>query len=80
MNKKRRHAIGIALVCLCCLMPGITGCEGTDTREQVDDTVEEVVGKKKLDRYRDTKKALGDIEREADDRFKKLDVDGADEK
>jgi hypothetical protein len=60
MNKAYRKRIRrVVLVFLVCgsLMAG--GCEGTDTREQVDDTVEEMAGKKDLERYQQMKDDLG---------------------
>ncbi|MFC1838737.1 hypothetical protein ACFL1N_04090 [Thermodesulfobacteriota bacterium] len=50
-----------------------TGCKGSDTREAVDDTVEEFAGKKKVDQM---KKMENDVEKLQDQqigRFKDLD-------
>jgi outer membrane murein-binding lipoprotein Lpp len=51
----------------------IAGCEGTDTREQVDDTVKELAGKKNLDRMEQMKKDINKAEQQQADRFKKID-------
>ncbi len=51
----------------------IAGCEGTDTREQVDDTVEELAGKKNLDRMDQMKKDINKAAQQQADRFKKTD-------
>ncbi len=57
----------------------IAGCEGTDTREQVDDTVKELTGKKKLDQMDQMKKDINKAQQQQADRFKKTD-ESADEK
>ena len=49
----------------------IAGCEGTDTREKVDDTVEELAGKKNLDRMDRMKKTLNKVQEQQQDRYKK---------
>ena len=48
------------------------GCEGTETRNQVDDTVEELAGKKKVDQMKAMKEELGNIQTQQDDRLKQL--------
>jgi len=50
----------------------MSGCEGTETRNQVDDTVEELAGKKKVDQMKAMKEELGNIQKEQDDRLKQL--------
>jgi len=50
----------------------IAGCEGTETREQVDDTVEELVGKKNLDRMDQMKKDINKAAKKQLDRLKKI--------
>lgn len=57
----------------------IAGCEGTDTREQVDDTVKELAGKKNLDRMDQMKKDINKARQQQADRFKKTD-ESAEEK
>jgi len=57
----------------------IAGCEGTDTREQVDDTVEELAGKKKLDQMDQMKKDINKAAQQQADRYKKAD-ESAEEK
>jgi hypothetical protein len=56
-----------------------SGCEGTDTREQVDDTVEELTGKKNLDRMNQMKKDINKVEQQQAERFKKT-AESAEEK
>ena len=57
----------------------IAGCEGTDTREQVDDTVKELAGKKNIDRMKEMKKDINKARQQQADRFKKID-ESAEEK
>jgi len=57
----------------------IAGCEGTDTREQVDDTVKELTGKKKLDQMDQMKKDINKAQQQQAERFKKT-VESAEEK
>ena len=47
----------------------LPGCKGSDTREKVDDTVEELAGKKKVDQMKKMEKQIGDI---ADQQAKKI--------
>ncbi len=49
----------------------IAGCDGTDTREQVDDTVKELTGKKKLDQMDQMKKDINKASQQQEERFKK---------
>jgi outer membrane murein-binding lipoprotein Lpp len=49
----------------------IAGCEGTDTREKVDDTVKELTGKKDLDRMEHMKKTINQAQQQDQNRFKK---------
>ncbi len=49
----------------------VTGCEGTDTREKVDDTVKELAGKKDLDRMEQMKKTINKSQQQDQERFKK---------
>jgi outer membrane murein-binding lipoprotein Lpp len=57
----------------------IAGCEGTETREQVDDTVEELTGKKNLDRMDQMKKDINKAAQQQADRYKKTE-ESAEEK
>jgi outer membrane murein-binding lipoprotein Lpp len=51
----------------------VAGCEGTDTREKVDNTVEELAGKKNLDRMDQMKKTINKAQQQQQERFKKTD-------
>jgi hypothetical protein len=49
------------------------GCEGSETRETVDTTVETVVGKEQTDQFKAVKEELHEIEVQQADRYKALD-------
>ena len=51
----------------------IAGCEGTETREKVDDTVKELAGKKNIDRMDQMKKNINKARQQQMERFKKTD-------
>jgi len=57
----------------------IEGCEGTETREKVGDTVGELAGKKNHDRMDQMKKDIDKAQQQQADRFKKTD-ESAEEK
>lgn len=69
----------LTLVLVLLAFLAIAGCEGTETREQVDDTVEELAGKKNLDRMDQMKKNINRARQQQADRFKKID-ESAEEK
>jgi len=60
------------IILMCCLPLMVIGCEGTDTRNQVDDTVEELAGKKDLDRYQQMKDDLADIQKRQSENDRQL--------
>jgi hypothetical protein len=49
-----------------------TGCEGSDTREEVDNTVEEFSGKKKVEQMKSMEKDIEEIHNQQSDRLKEL--------
>ena len=61
----------LTLVLVLCAFLAITGCEGTDTRDQVDDTVKELTGKKKLDQMDQMKKDINKAAQLQEESFKK---------
>ena len=61
-------AVATTLVCLLVL----SGCEGTETRNQVDDTVEALAGKKQVDRMKEMKKDLEQIQTQQSQRLEEL--------
>lgn len=64
---------GGLLVCLLIAALIAGGCEGTDTREKVDDTVQEMTGKKDVERYKQIKDDLKNIQTQQEDRYRQLD-------
>ena len=56
------------LVLFTCLV--LAGCEGTDSRDKVDDTVKELSGQKNLERMDQMKKDIDKIKKQRADRLK----------
>ncbi len=48
------------------------GCEGTESREKVEDTVRELSGQKNLERMEQMKKDIGAINKKQADRLKNI--------
>ncbi len=48
----------------------LAGCEGTESREKVDDTVKELSGQKNLERMDQMKKDISDINKQQADQLK----------
>ncbi len=48
----------------------LAGCEGTDSRESVDDTIKELSGQKNLERMKQMKKDIDDIKKKQAERLK----------
>ena len=59
--------IGFSLLFLLC-----SGCKGSDSREEVDNTVEEFAGKKKVDQMKALEKNIGEIRDQQSDRLENL--------
>lgn len=53
----------------------MAGCEGTETRKQVDETVEELAGKKQVDQMKAMKEDLEQIQTQQADRLEQLQTD-----
>ncbi len=60
---------------LLCISLAAGGCEGTDTRDKVDNTVEEMAGKKDLDHYQQMKDDLGRIQKQQTERNRQMNED-----
>jgi hypothetical protein len=58
----------LILVLFACL--AFVGCEGSDSREKVDNTVKEMSGQKNLERMDKMKKDISDINKQQADRLK----------
>jgi hypothetical protein len=69
----------LSLVLVLFAFLAIGGCEGTETREQIDDTVKEFAGKKNIDRMDQMKKDLHKARQQQADRFEKTE-ESAEEK
>jgi hypothetical protein len=50
----------------------LAGCEGSDSREKIDDTVKEFTGQKSLERMDQMKKDIGDINKKQTERLKEI--------
>ena len=48
----------------------LVGCEGTESRDKVDDTVKELSGQKHINRLEQMKKDIGDLNKQQMDRLK----------
>ena len=55
------------------------GCEGTESRESVNDTVEELAGKKDLERYQQMKNEIGEIQTRQEERLHQMDSEADDQ-
>lgn len=69
---QRLGAMGVTALLSAVLM--MAGCEGTESRNQVDDTVEELAGKKQVDRMKAMKEDLDQIQTRQADRIKQLET------
>ena len=68
MLKSVKIFFGLIIITALLTLPLLSGCKGSDTREKVDDTVEELAGKKQVDQM---KKMEGDIGKIADKNLEK---------
>lgn len=68
---RKRLGASIAAAALSALLL-LAGCEGTESRNQVDATVEELFGKKEVDRMAEMKENLEQIQTQQADRMKQL--------
>jgi len=73
-----RYLFGKFLLSICFLsmLLAISGCEGKESREKVDTTVEELAGKKDLERYKQMKEDLEEIQTRQSERMQQLNSDG----
>ena len=68
----------LSLVLVLFAFLAIAGCEGTETREHIDDTVKELAGKKNIDRMDQMKKDINKARQQQADRFEKTDESAED--
>jgi len=70
---QRLGVMGVTVMLSAVLL--MAGCEGTETRNQVDDTVEELAGKKQVDQMKAMKEDLEQIQTQQTDRLKQFQTD-----
>ena len=70
---QRLGVMGVTVMLSAALL--MAGCEGTETRNQVEDTVEELAGKKQVDQMKAMKEDLEQIQTQQADRLKQLQTD-----
>jgi hypothetical protein len=79
MSNHKRKFITMIIIVLFMSLTLFSGCKGSDTREKVDDTVEELAGKKKVDQMKKMEKDIGTITDKQSDRMDDVDKTGAEE-
>jgi hypothetical protein len=73
MISRTNKAIIVFAVLFCiCVFAGNNGCNGTDSREKVDDVVEEFSGKKDVDRYQRVKGEIYQIQKRQSKKYDQL--------
>lgn len=76
MNSRKRTWNGLVRVLIVCGSLIFGGCDGTETRRTMDDTVEEMAGKKKVTRYKQIQEEIGEIQRGQTEKYRQLESDG----
>ncbi len=79
MLKSVKMISGIAILFFLLTLPLLSGCKGSDTREKVDDTVEELAGKKQVDQMKKMEKDISDIADQQAERFDEFEEDESEE-
>ena len=79
MSSQTRNIITMIIFLLFLSMTLFSGCKGSDTREKVDDTVEELAGKKQVDQMKKMEKDIGNITDKQSDRMDEVDKTESDE-
>ena len=79
MLKSVKIFFGIIILAALLTLPLLNGCKGSETREKVDDTVEELAGKKQVDQMKKMQKDIGEIADKNLDKYKELDETGEEE-
>ena len=75
MNKWIKWSSGWTILGILSMVVVFGGCEGSDTREKVDKTVEEMAGKKDLERYKKMKDDIKNIQKQQEDQRRQMDPD-----
>jgi hypothetical protein len=79
MSNHKRKFITMIIIVLFMSFTLFSGCKGSDTREKVDDTVEELAGKKQVDQMKKMEKDIGTITDKQSDRMDDVDKTESDE-
>jgi hypothetical protein len=79
MPKSMKIFLGTSILFVILILPMLSGCKGSETREKVDDTVEELAGKKKVDQMKKMEKNISDISEKQTERMNDLDAIDPDE-
>ena len=73
MLKSVKIFFGLIIITALLTLPLLSGCKGSDTREKVDDTVEELAGKKQVDQMKKMEKDINKITDQQQKKFNDLD-------
>jgi hypothetical protein len=73
MFKSVKMIFGMLILGALLTLPLIGGCKGSETREKVDDTVEELAGKKQVDQMQKMQEDIGEIADKNLDKYKEFD-------
>ena len=79
MLKSVKMILELTLLFALLTVPLLSGCKGSDTREKVDDTVEELAGKKKIDQMKKMEKDIGDITGKQAEKYDEFDESDSEE-
>ena len=79
MLKSVKMFLGLTILFIILTVPLLSGCKGSDTREKVDDTVEELAGKKKIDQMKKMEKDINNIVDQEKDKLDQFDESESDE-
>ena len=71
-----RHTRCLLFLLILLTLPVVLGCEGSEPRDQVDDTVREVSGQKNLERMEDMKEDIEVIQGRQAERLDQLEESG----
>lgn len=79
MLKSVKIFFGVAIIFVLITLPLLSGCKGSDTREKIDDTVEELAGKKQVDQMKKMEKDISDITDKQTERLDEFDESDSEE-
>ncbi|GEM_PF-1326482 len=73
MSSQTKKIFIMLIILLTIALTLFCSCKGSDTREKVDDTVEELAGKKQVERMKEMEKDIGNITERESKRMDDLD-------